>query len=447
MLTLSSLLTIIFIAIIWVIVATSYFKLHPIFSLLVACFIVGFSTGMNPLAIIDYISEGFGNMLGYIGLVVVLGAIIGILLEHSGALNSISIAIVRLFGAGKTVTSITILGSIISIPVFCDSGFVILSRLARKMAEKNNCSSAPLSIGLGGGLYITHTLVPPTPGPIAVAGNIHATDYLGLIILMGAILAVPLVIITIFMAQRLGKKIQPIDLDEVDLKFEGKTMKLIWAVSPIAIPLLFITSNSVLSLLKVQSDLLMFLGDPLAALLTGCFLAMLQLHPIIPFRTQGELIKKGIAQAGPIVLITGVGGAFGNVLKATPLSSLIEAQVGGAYLNGTSLIITAFMTAAALKTAQGSSTSALVIASSLLSPVILSASLSPLELSFIVMAFGGGAMTVSHANDSYFWVVSQFSGFTLKDGYRTFTLLTLVQGLSVLTLVLLLYNLLSYLAG
>lgn len=442
MLTLPYLLSIIFLAIILIIVASNYLKVHPFLALIICCFLVGFATGMDGLEIVKQTTSGFGGILTGIGLIVVLGTIIGVFVEKSGALDVIAEAILNLMGSKRTTTAMGIMGAVVSIPVFCDSGFIILSKLSRVLAEKRNLSSASMSLALAAGLYTTHTLIPPTPGPIAVAGTIGAGDHLGMIILTGVLISFPVLGVCIFLANKLGSKIETDELEHQENS--GKiNLNFWWATAPILFPILLITVSSIVKVFggaPTFLNVISFLGHPVVALMIGCFIAMIQIAPKVNLKEQNGLFKTGIEQAGPIILITGAGGAFGSVLKATPLTDLLSAQFGGAYMSFPILILLAFILAAILKTAQGSSTSALVIASAILAPFVAQLGISnPFQLSLLVMAFGGGAMVVSHANDSYFWVVTQFSGISMKDGYRSFSLITFAQGMTTLLTVLLLY--------
>lgn len=442
--SLLGLLSIIFLAIIFIVVTSSVFKVHPFISLILACFIVGIATGIPPGKVIELITGGFGSILSYIGLIVALGTIIGVFLENSGALERISDTILSLFGKKKSITAMAVLGSVVGIPVFCDSGFIILSKLSKIVANRQGINSATTSLALASGLYTTHTLVPPTPGPVAAAGNIGAAEHLGLIILVGFFTAIPVSLISIWYAQKYGKNL-PVEDDNSESAAERPTNKIsfIWAIMPIALPIFFITVSSVLKIWQVDNILIPwihFFGNPLTSLLMGLIMAMIQIAPRLRLKEQSRLIGQGLTQAGPILLITGAGGAFGAVLKATPLTDLLSSQIGGSVLSGIGLLILTYGIAALLKTAQGSSTSALVITSSLLAPFLPQAGFnSGLEMALVVMALGAGAMTVSHTNDSYFWIVTRLSGFSLKTGYRGFTLLTFLQGVTALLFVILIY--------
>ncbi len=439
MLSLPYLLFIIFLAIALIILASNYLKVHPFLALILSCFFVGFASGMDGLTIVRETTRGFGNILTGIGLIVVLGTIIGVFIEKSGALDVIAEVILKLLGSKRTTMAMGVMGAVVSIPVFCDSGFIILSKLSRALAAKRKLSSASMSLALAAGLYTTHTLIPPTPGPIAVAGTIGATDHIGMIILTGVLISIPVLGFCIFLANRLGSKIEVKELEGIE-NSSSLNLHFLWATAPILLPILLITLSSILKVVGTDSSIVSFLGHPVIALLIGCILAMIQVAPKIKLKEQSELFKEGIAQAGPIILITGAGGAFGSVLKATPLTDLLSAQFGGSSLSFSALLLLAFVLAAILKTAQGSSTSALVIASAILAPFIAQLGVTnPFQLSLLVMAFGGGAMVVSHANDSYFWVVTQFSGISMKEGYRSFSLITFAQGVTTLTMVFLLY--------
>ena len=438
------LLAIILVSILLIVVATNRFKIHPFLALLIGALFVGFSVGMPSLVIIDSITAGFGSILAGIGLIVVLGTVMGVFVEKSGALGVIADHIVRFLGSRHLHLSVALLGAVVSIPVFCDSGFIIMSRLVKRISKNEGISSAPLSLSLGAGLYTTHTLVPPTPGPIAVAGNLSLSDQIGMIVITGLLVSIPVLLVSSIFSKKLGKDFVIEDNTEViEEDSDGKRMSSIWAITPVVLPILLITLASVVKLFDIEGGIhstIIFLGNPFVALLIGCILSMIQVRPNATLDEMGDLFKHGINQAGPIILITGAGGAFGSVLKGTPLADLLSGYLGEALTSFPILIVLAFLFAALLKTAQGSSTSALVIGSAIIAPLLVNAdSISTFQMSLLVMAFGGGAMTVSHANDSYFWVITQFSGFSVKQGYRGFSLLTLTQGLTTLLTVLVLY--------
>jgi GntP family gluconate:H+ symporter len=433
------LLVILGLTIAWIVFSGSYLRWSPLFSLLTAALAFGFLTGMRGTAILEAVTQGFGSLVGAIGLVIVLGCVLGALLEDSGSVQQFGQRLVG--GANRQpALGIALLGMLLGIPVFCDSGFIILIGLAKSIAATTTTALPTMALSLAGGLYTTHTLVPPTPGPVAAAGNLGAASSLGLVMLLGLVVSLPVVIAVFLFARYRGVHIayksgstQP----ETQSINSGSASK---AFALIVIPVLLIAIGSTLELLKSDfkgAAVLMFLGKPLVALLVATGLA------IIFFVRQGIVstaVEKGIRQAGPVILLTGCGGAFGAVLKASALAEVISQWIAAHSFSGALFLVVGFLVSALFKTAQGSSTSALVLVSALLAPLMADAGMTePVELSLMVLAIGAGAMTVSHANDSYFWVVSQLSGFDLAGGYRGLTLMTLVQGLVALFTVLLLY--------
>ncbi len=444
------LIVIFIVAVIFIVISTSVIKLHPFLSLLIASFGIGIAVRMPLDLIVKTINQGFGQIMIYIGLVIVLGTIIGTILDKSGGALKIADVVLKLFGKKRPALAMSIIGAIVSIPVFCDSGFVILSSLNKAVSKRSNISLSTLTIALSSGLYATHTLIPPTPGPIAAAGNIGAADFLGTIIWIGMLTSLPAILVGYKWAKFIGRKIQ-IDLNNESTDISNTLENFnnlpsgLKSFGPIVLPIILIAIASTLKLFEVSgniAEVLIFVGSPLVALLLGTVWAF-TLFPKFDKKHINGWIGKGISLAGPILLITGAGGAFGNILKATPMTDLLGSFTSGGNFSGILIIIVAFVVASALKISQGSSTAALVITSSLLAPFLISANFeSPIALALVVMAIGGGAMTVSHANDSYFWVVTQFSGLSLGDSYKSFTMVTLFQGITVLLTTLVLYQLL-----
>lgn len=431
------LLLVIVAAVLLIVVATSRWNLHPFLALLLASLGVALAVGLPAEEALAAVNQGFGGLLAYIGIVVVLGSIIGVVLEKSGAAEQLAHAILKLTGPNRPVLAMTLIGGIVGVPVFCDSGFVILSRLNHSLARKARMPVTPLAMGLAGGLYTTHTLVPPTPGPIAAAGTLGVADHLGYVILLGLLVAIPVGMVILLMSKFLGTRVE---LSPQEAEEESPTGPGVFrAALPIMLPLLLITAGTLIDLLSIEGQgvtIMNFLGDPMIALLLGTLISF----TLLPKWSQGkDWIQKGVEAAGPILVLTGAGGIFGAVLKATPVEELLGSWLDGSNMSGTAALLIAWLIAAFLKSAQGSSTSALIITASMLAPLTLELGLdTPLELALLVLAIGGGAMTVSHANDSYFWVVSQFSGLKLGQAYRSYTLMTLAQGITVLAMVILL---------
>jgi gluconate:H+ symporter, GntP family len=442
----AALLLIIFGAVIFMVFSASVLKLHPFLALLLATLFTGFAVGMPLKQILDTINQGFGTLLGSIGMVVVLGSAIGVALEKSGAALQIANVVVGVVGKQRPAIAMGIIGAIVGIPVFCDSGFIILSGLAKALAKKTGKKFSVLALSLAGGLYTTHVLVPPTPGPLACAGNLGLSDHLGSVILIGLLVSIPSTAIAIFYGKYIWTAFdvqtpEIPDNQKITEEWEDVLPPIFLSLLPIFLPVLLIALASFVNILTVSEGIktsISFLGSPLIALSLGLFCSFF-LFSKWDKKLLTNLVGDGIAQAGPILVLTGAGGSFGALLKATPIADIVKNWIGTG-IDGIWVLVIGYLIATLLKTAQGSSTSALIITSSILAPLLGTMGLdTPVEISLLVMSIGGGAMTVSHANDSYFWVVAQFGNFQLKEGYQGLTLMTLLQGISILLTTMLLY--------
>ena len=427
----------------FIVIATSKFKLHPFLTLILAAFIGAFAYGLPSGDIAKTITTGFGNILGYIGLVIVLGTIIGIILEKSGAAITMADVVIKVLGKRFPTLTMSIIGYLVSIPVFCDSGFVILNSLKQSMANRMKVSSVSMSVALATGLYATHTFVPPTPGPIAAAGNLGLESNLGLVIGVGLFVAAVASLAGMLWANRFAGvepdgegaeelKAQAADFETLKQSY-GTLPSPLKAFAPIFVPILLICLGSIANFPSAPLgkeglfSLLVFLGQPVNALLIGLFLSLLLLKSDNKIAEFSERISQGLVAAAPIILITGAGGAFGAVLKATPIGDFLGSSLSALGVG----IFMPFIVAAALKSAQGSSTVALVATSALVAPMLGDIGLgSEMGRVLTVMAIGAGAMTVSHANDSFFWVVTQFSRMKVATAYRAQTMATLIQGIA-----------------
>lgn len=420
-----------------------YIRLNSFFSLLFACFLFSIIAGLPLTTAVAVMQQGFGSLLQQIGIIVALGAVLGTILEKTGATETISTGLLKLLGTRRPVLAISLIGALVGIPVFCDSGFIILSRLIPSIAAKTAASSGALTLALASGLYTTHVLVPPTPGPLAAAANLGVGNDLGIVMIIGLIGTMPVIAISYLYALFRGPKIQ-LSLTE---KLHHPDHRIHWlhASLPLILPIILIAAGSFVKQ-STQSnfvyDAIGFTGSPIIALLIGLVISLTlidnQKHKDWP-----EWITQALKEAGLIILITGAGGAFGTVIKASGLDKLISSYASGSEMHGIFFLFFAWFISAIIKTAQGSSTSAMIITSALMAPLAASAGLSgATDLSILVLAIGGGAFTVSHTNDSYFWVVSQFGGINTKDGFAFYTPMTLLQGLSALITSIILFYIL-----
>lgn len=442
---------IIIIGVLFIVISSAKFKLHPFLGLIIAALFVGIASGMPLADVVTNINEGFGGLMTSIGIIIVAGTIIGTILERSGAAYRMAEVVLRIVGPKHPQLAMSLIGYVVSIPVFCDSGYIILSSLQKSLAKRAAVPLATMAVALSTGLFATHTLVPPTPGPIAAAGNIGATNYLGTIIVIGLLVAIPVTLVGYLWAVYAGRKVvvpadnEPaLDYEEV-IKSFGKMPSTFKSFLPIVLPIVLIAIGSIATMtMSVDSSLttlLVFFGSPTIALLCGVAAAFLLL-PEMSETTLNDWIADSLKDAAPILLVTGAGGAFGTVIKNTSISDTLQ-NMDFSSLTGALFLLVPFLIAAALKTAQGSSTASLVITSSLVAPMLVTMGVEgAVPLALVVMALGAGAMTVSHVNDSFFWVVTQFSGMDVKDAYKTHTVATLLQGLTALIISMLLWLLL-----
>jgi gluconate:H+ symporter, GntP family len=427
-------------AIIFIIFSCSIWKWHPFVSLLVAALITGIFSGIPLSDMPKIMAEGFGNMMTHIGIVVILGTLIGTVLEKTGATQVIANSILLVVGKDRPVMAITLIGLVVGIPIFCDSGYVILSGLTKPLAKESKKSYAAIVAGLSSGLYITHTLLPPHPGSLAGAGNLGLSNNLGIIILIGLMISFPVAIVTWWWSD---KKISKVVLsDEAIVSFNSadenvnntQLPSLSASIIPIIVPVLLIALGSASSIFSINQSLskyFNFVGSPIIALSVGLALSMFLLASD---RSQDKQkwFKEGIEHAGPILILVGAGGVFGSVLKKTSLATWIGEVIGTeGNLSPLAFMLIAYLLGVLLKTAQGSTTSAIIVVTSILSPIAPIIGFdTPVELTFLLCSIASGCMMVSHANDAYFWVISQFSGLTMTDTYKVFSVTTVVLSLA-----------------
>lgn len=429
--------------IVFIVLATTKLKLHPFLALLAAALLAGLAYQLPPLEIGGHIARGFGGILGGIGIVIAFGTIIGVILERSGAAITMAETVIDILGERFPTLTVSIIGYLVSIPVFCDSGYVILNSLKNALAARMKVSVVAMSVALATGLYATHTFVPPTPGPIAAAGNLGLGSSLGLVILVGLVVAFVTAMAGLLWANRfLGKDIELVDDGAPLMDSEsflsmrdsyGELPSARKAFAPIFIPILLICLGTVAALpSRPLGDgglftLVAFLGQPVFALAVGLALACTLLKSDDKLQELQDRVAEGIVASAPILLITGAGGAFGAVLTVTPLADYLGSTLSALGIG----LFMPFLVAAALKTAQGSTTVALVTTSAMVAPMLGQLGLdSEMGRVLTVMAIGAGGMTVSHANDSFFWVVTQFSRMKVATGYQAQTVATLIQGVA-----------------
>lgn len=418
-------------AIVFIVIATTRLGLHPVIALFVAAFAFGIGTGMEGETLVITITSGFGSTIGQIGIVIMAGATIGVFLENSGGALRLADAILKRTGDKQTPATMGVIGYVVSMPVFCDTAFIILSNLNKALSKRSGTTLASGAVALSLGLYATHTMVPPTPGPVAAAGVIGAD--LGLVILWGAVVSAVALFAGWLFATTVAARvhIDPGDLIENQTHETGSPSPL-HALAPILLPLVLIVTRSFVKMPDAPFgdgffvSVVNIVGHPVIALSIGVALAL-----TLPKRLEKRMlgpdgwIGKAIVSSATVIMVTGAGGAFGKVLQASALSDIIGDMVA----SWNAGIVLPFLIAAAIKTAQGSSTVAIITAASLTAPLLGALGLDgDVAKALVVVAIGAGAMVVSHANDSYFWVVTQFSNMDVRTGYKLQSLGTLIQG-------------------
>ena len=411
-------------ALAFIIYGTSKLKWPAFLVLLLASLFLALATGVDPQEIGSLLSEGFGKTVKSIGLLIVFGSIIGVALEQSGATKKIAVAMLSRLSFLPLPYTVAIIGYLVSIPVFCDSAFVILSSLNKRLSQKSGIPLLALTIALSTGLFATHVLIPPTPGPLAAAANLELND-LGLLIIMGGSVAFLLVLVGAAFAHRVSKRVSlEIQLPETEEENVEELPSLKLAIAPIFIPLLLIGLSSFSNHFKI---------DPTLALGVGMILSFRLGRFTKTKFFLSEVVNKGIQTAAPILLITAMGGTLGLVISKLPVAEFVAEHLLYPELG----LLIPFLIAALLKSAQGSSTVAIITASAMVFPMLATLGLdSDLGKTWVVIAVGIGSMTVSHANDSYFWIVSQFGNLSVKEAYRYHTFATLLQGIAGLIIVI-----------
>lgn len=437
-----------------IIFLTTRLKVHPFAALLIIAILYGIVSGIPLDQLISSVNTGFGNTLGGIGMIIILGVIIGAFLENSGGAYALAEKVLKFTGKRKIPFAMSIIGWFVSIPVFADSGFMLLEPLGKSLTKKAGITLSGTAIALALGLTASHTLVPPTPGPIAAAHYLDAD--LGLVMLLGIpISLIALMVCLVFVKKYVSKTYIDPDpnVTEVEIEERLKTApSALKSTLPICVPILLIVIKSLLisffgyklvdfALFPITIKILFFLGEPFVALLIGCLFSLMLPKKLNKdmFSTSGW-IGKALTSAASILLITGAGGIFGQVLRDSGIATVLGEHLAQVNLS----IWLPFLLAAAIKTAQGSSTIALVTTASILAPLMGTMGFeTELQKAMVVIAIGAGSAVVSHANDSFYWVVTRLSGMDVKTGYRFHTLGTLILGTTAALLLFILYLILS----
>ncbi len=414
------------------------FKINAFLALIVAAMTVGLLSPQVELArTMPMVAGRFGDVCGRIGIVIALAALVGFCLMESGGADKITRVFVRLLGEKRSSLSLLVSGYVLAIPVFFDTVFYLLVPLARAMRIRTGKNYLLFVMAICAGGTITHSLVPPTPGPLAAASTLGVD--LGVMILTGCIVGLPMAAVGWMFSAYMDRAL-PVpfretpglslaELEELANRSDEHLPGFLHSLAPIALPVLMITSNTVAQAVAPATGIAKvtaFLGDPNFALLVA---TVISLHMLAHQKrlTLSELagrVEAAFSNAGLIILITAAGGAFGGML--------VEAGVGKALSDLSKqyqvpVLLLGFLLAGLMKLAQGSGTVAIITTSSIVAPLLVEAP-PPYHNVYVAMAIGSGALVGSWMNDSGFWVYKQMSGLTEGEALKTWTPLLAVLG-------------------
>ncbi|MBK9982927.1 MAG: gluconate transporter [Saprospiraceae bacterium] len=413
-----------------------FVRLHAFLALLITSVTVGLLAGMNGAEIADTIQKGMASTLGFVATVVGLGAMFGSILEASGGAEAIAKSLISTNQTQRAPWTMMITGYIVSIPVFFDVGFIILIPLIYGLQRRSGKSILAFAIPLLAGLAVTHAFVPPTPGPVAVAGILGAD--LGTVILVGLLTGFPAAVVGgILWGKFISRRIF---IAAPEIKDEENEMNVppVWMfLMLIIIPLALIIANTIIERLVksgVQNiDLLnkifALIGHPFAALIIANLLAwyLLGIRRGMSREKLLEITTRSLTPVGMIILLIGAGGVFKQVLVDTGSGEMLARSMTSL---GIPAFLFAFITAAIIRILQGSATVAMITSAGLTAPLLIGLGLREVQLASIVIAIASGATFMSHVNDSGFWLVKQYLGLTEKQTFHSWTVMTMLVGIT-----------------
>lgn len=407
---------------------TTRYKIHPFFALLIASMVVGLGIGLPVHEVIAGVKGGFGNILKSLGLVIVLGTTLGVILEHTGSTNVMAAFILKKVSERRAPLAMSITGFIVGLPIFCDSGFIVLSGLNKSLTTRTHTPMAIMATSLATGLYAVHCLIPPHPGVTAAAGII-GVDF-GKLILLGIVVAIPAAVAGHWWSVYAGKRDRsPQDEQEAPKDTDLPAHSVVKSFLPIAVPIVLIAVRSFFAIDPANAGfvigLLLALGDPVIALTIGVLLAV-NTRKKWDRNSISVLLQDAAEKAGGVLVIIGAGGSFGAVLEAAKIGDHLNNAFA---LDGLGIVFPFFLTFV-LKTAQGSSTVAIMTAATIVQPLLPSLGIrTETEYLLCVLSMGAGSMLISHANDAYFWVISKFSGVNMSTMLRVYSVASILMGL------------------
>ncbi|MBB6448530.1 GntP family gluconate:H+ symporter/Gnt-I system low-affinity gluconate transporter [Geomicrobium halophilum] len=410
-------------------------KLQAFIALLIVSFLVGIAVGMPPMEIIETVEEGMGGTLGFIAVIIGLGAMFGEMIRVSGGADRLAYTLVNKFGEKNSSWALVLTGFIVSIPVFLDVALILLIPVIYSLVQKTGRSLLYYGIPLVAGLAVTHSFIPPTPGPISVASIIGAD--LGWVILFGVIAGIPAAalggpIFGKYIAKKIDVGVPEYMLQQVEeTKYEHELPSFASVVSVITLPLVLIlintTSDLVLEDGSTLQEVLTFIGHPFVALTAAALLAFYIFGTRRGYTRKEiqQITTKGLEPAGIIILVTGAGGVFGEMLIQSGVGDVLAETMQGIQMP---MIVFAFIVAMLVRVAQGSATVSMITAAGLVAPLIEVYGASEPMLGLLVIAIASGATVFSHVNDSGFWLVNRYFGLTEKQTLQSWTVMETIIG-------------------
>jgi len=420
-----------------VIILNSKLKLNPIISLFIGSLILGILLEMKVSKIFNYQVVGFFSSIKNIGLIIFFSCVIGQFLKETRSIEKFGNLLLNNFQK-QTLLSINLLGLFIGTVVFCDSAFLILNGISRSIASSSSISLTSLNLSLSGGLYSSHTLIPPTPGPIAAINNFNLLDDIGTIMILGIIVSIPSSLIAFLFSRNFIQK----NKIKINKNLNPEDNASFIAYLSILIPLILISLNTISSLFDNIDETTIYrsikiIGNPNFALFVGVVLSF-----FIPYKKVkiNKIFFSAIKDFMPIILLTSMGAAFGNIIKNSNISEVLPIFINIEESNIIYICAMSYILSFILKTSQGSSTSSMIIVSSIIFPIISDINFNIFDLSMIILSIGAGSMMVSHVNDSYFWIVTKQTSLNLKKGLKYFSVMTIFQSIGTLLFIFILLN-------
>ena len=398
-------------------------------AMVISCLIMGLAAGMLPTDLVNAIKSGFGGVLGGIGLIIAFGVLMGACFEKSGAAVRMAKTFVKICGKGREDLALGLTGVLVAIPVFCDSAYVLLLSLVKAISRNTGKSAVRLGVSLALGLLITHALVPPTPGPVAVAGILNVD--LGVYMVWGLIVSIPMMLLSLLYIRKVGDKYYRIPDGEnwlmseaewanLDIVNEAKDEDLpgnFLSFGPIIIPIILILANTLLGKGDtVFSYVLSLVGNPVVAVGIGLLIALFGLTMKIDRKEMVHSMDDALSTTGLILVVTGCGGAMGAVLKASGAGPMAADAIAS---SGIPALLVPLAISSLLRLVQGSATASMMVAATMTLPLVEGLGLDPI---FVALACAVGPVGFSHLNDSYFHIISRSLGINdLSDQLEIWT--------------------------